>query len=212
MVRISRLIVSNTSLRAAPRAHLQLLGPVVLIDGRLRLAYVPQAVEPEFVRFVHEMATSGRILAISGPDPCLFRGDEAIRGSRNKMPGVVMAVSGLCLIRTERNPIDALICLKLHDARLNRATENLEAVQCALVCLARRLVRDILYNDKPVRPSRGIRERPKVLWQSARLQARERRSGEPIPLRRKSTERETSDPLHRTGPVARSRRRRCVPV
>ena len=63
------------------------------------------------------------MLAISGADACLFRNGEAIYGLGDKAPRVVMTMTGLCFIRTERNPADTLVCLKLYDAGLNRAVE-----------------------------------------------------------------------------------------
>ena len=58
---------------------------------------------------VHEMTTCSWILAISRPDACFFRDDEAVRSLWNKMPGVVMAMSYLGLVGSEGNPTDALI-------------------------------------------------------------------------------------------------------
>ena len=74
---------------------------------------------------MHEVTTGGRILTISRSDACLFSNDEAISGLGDEVPGVVMTMTGLCLIRTERNPADTLVCLKLYDAGLNWAVEDL---------------------------------------------------------------------------------------
>jgi hypothetical protein len=62
---------------------------------------------------MHEMTTTGRVLAISGSDACLFSNDETISGLGDEAPGVVMTMAGFCFIRTERNPADTLVCLKL---------------------------------------------------------------------------------------------------
>ena len=74
---------------------------------------------------MHQMTTRGRVLAISGSDACLFSNDEAISGLGDEAPGVVMTMTGLCFIRTERNPADTLVCHKLYDAGLNWAVEDL---------------------------------------------------------------------------------------
>ena len=107
---------------------------------------------------MHEMTTRCRILAISGSDTCLFSNDEAIPGLGDQAPGVVMTMTGLGFIRAERNPADTLVCLKLYDAGLNRAVEDLQTVESPLARFLRRLVGNIFDDHKPAWPRSGIGE------------------------------------------------------
>lgn len=89
------------------------------------------------------MTTSGRVLAIYGPDACLFSDDETACRLRDETPSMVMSVAGLCFISPKGNPADTLVCFKFNDAGLNRAIEDSEAIQHSLACSVGRLIRNI---------------------------------------------------------------------
>lgn len=75
----------------------------------LGFAYIPQAVQPQFMRLVHSMASCGGLLPVSGSDACLFGDYEAVRGLGDETPSMVVAMTGLGLVHPEWNPNDALI-------------------------------------------------------------------------------------------------------
>ena len=71
---------------------------------------------------------------------------------------MVVAVVGLGLIRPKCNSADTSVSLELNDAELNRAVEDLEAVECSLARLTGCLIRNGFKDYKPGRPAWGIRE------------------------------------------------------
>jgi hypothetical protein len=89
---------------------------------------------------MHEMTTSGRVLAISRSDACLFSNDEAISGLGDEALGVVMTMTGLRFIRTERYPADTLVCLELLRTRCAYAQGSM-----TILVTASFLSRQILY-------------------------------------------------------------------
>ena len=54
------------------------------LTARLRFADIPQAVEPELMRRMHEVAACGRVLPVPKPDACLFCNHEAVCASGTK--------------------------------------------------------------------------------------------------------------------------------